>query len=69
METKTEKLPQDRMRWVRPIISVSMAGTLIYGFIVKQIPWEAFVPIAVSAIGWWYYQRGQEKKLGLPVIK
>ena len=50
------------MRWVRAIISIAMAGTVIYGFIIKIVPWEAFAPIAVGAIGWWYYDRGKEKK-------
>ncbi len=52
------------IRWVRPIISIAMAGTVIYGFIVQTIPWAAFSPIAVGAIGWWYYQRDREKKNG-----
>lgn len=52
------------MRWVRPIISIAMAGTVIWGFIVRLIPWTAFSPIAVGAIGWWYYQRDKEKKNG-----
>lgn len=50
------------MRWVRPIISISMAGTVIYGFIVCLIPWAAFAPIAVGAIGWWYYSREKGKR-------
>lgn len=54
-----------RMRWVRPIISIAMAGTVIYGFIVKMIPWEAFAPIAIGAIGYWYYQRDKSKKSGI----
>jgi len=65
MTTETEKLPQDRMRWVRPIISVSMAGAIIYGFVVRLIPWEAFTVIATSAIGWWFYQRDKEKIPGI----
>lgn len=51
-----------RMKWVRPVISIAFAGTVIYGFVVGKIPWEAFSPIAVAAIGWWYYRRDQEKK-------
>jgi len=51
------------IKWVRPVISLAMAGTIVYGFIVKMIPWEVFSPIAAAAIGWWYYERDKEKKL------
>jgi hypothetical protein len=50
------------MRWVRALISMAMAGALIWGFAVALIPAETFVPIAAGAIGWWYYDRQKEKK-------
>jgi hypothetical protein len=50
------------MRWVRAIISMAMAGTVIYGFIIGKINWEAFSVIATGSIGWWYYDRSKEKK-------
>ena len=28
------------MKWVRAVISIAMAGTVIYGFIMKMVPWE-----------------------------
>ena len=49
------------MRWVRAIISIAMAGAVIWGFLLEKIPWLAFEPIAIGAIGWWYYQRDKEK--------
>ncbi len=53
------------MKWIRPIISLGMSGTVIFGFITQVIPWEAFAPIAVGAIGWWYVSRDKEKKNGV----
>lgn len=50
-----------RVKWVRPIISMAMAGAVIYGFVVGKIPWEGFSAIATATIGWWFYARSKEK--------
>jgi len=49
------------MRWVRPIISIAMAGGIIYGFVTKQITPTDFMAVAGGAIAWWYVSRDKEK--------
>lgn len=52
-----------KLSWsiVRPIITVLFAGTLVWGFVDGKIPAETFVPIAASAITWWYTSRDTTK--------
>ncbi len=51
---------------VRPLISVAMAGTLIWGFVVGKIEAIIFVPIAAGVVGWWFIERSKEKKAEPP---
>lgn len=50
------------MRWVRAIISIAMAGGILYGFIVSKITSTDFLITAAVAVGWWYLSRDKEKK-------
>ena len=52
------------MKWVRPVISLVMAGAVVWGFIKGIIPPQEFLAVAVGCIAWWYYRRDQEKKIG-----
>lgn len=45
---------------VRPFVTLLLAGTLCYGFIVGKIPQEQFLPVVVMAIGFWFGSRGHE---------
>ncbi len=50
------------MRWVRALISIAMAGGIIYGFIADKITPTDFLITAAAAVGWWYASRDKEKK-------
>ena len=49
------------MKWVRPIISVAMAGGIIYGFVVSKITPTDFLVTAAEAVAWWYTSRDKQK--------
>jgi hypothetical protein len=50
------------MKWVRPLISLIMAGEIAWGFNTGKIDPKDFLLIAAGAIGWWYVSRDKEKK-------
>ncbi len=52
------------MKWVRPIISISMAWGILYGFLIKLIEPKDFLIVAGVAIYWWYKSRDTDKKNG-----
>ncbi len=50
------------MRWVRPIISFSFSGGIIYGFVKGLVEPKDFLIIATGVIVWWFTARDKTKK-------
>lgn len=44
---------------VRPMVTISLTGGFLYGFIVGKIDTQNFVPVVIMAIGFWFGARGQ----------
>ena len=55
------------MEWlkslVRPVVTLTLAGAVIYFTAVKVIPADAFLVIATAAIVWWYKDRSAKEKV------
>jgi len=47
---------------VRPIVTIALTATAIYGFVAGLIPWEGFGPFVGTAIGFWFATRSAERK-------
>ena len=54
-ESKVGKFDQ----LVRPVVTLSLTGAFIYGFLTNRIDAQNFVPVVVMAIGFWFGARGQ----------
>ena len=42
---------------VRPVLSLLFGLALVVGFFMRIVPVDAFLPVAVGAIGYWFGQR------------
>lgn len=47
-DSKIGKLDQA----VRPVVILAFTGAVIYGFVIQLINSDAFLPIAMLAVGW-----------------
>ena len=54
-ESKVGKFDQ----LVRPLVTLSLTGAFIWGFILDRIDAQNFVPVVIMAIGFWFGARGQ----------
>ena len=52
----------DKVKWVRPVISIIAVLGLTVGFFLKLVTSEAYVPVMAMAIAWWFQSRDIEKK-------
>lgn len=52
-----------RITWaiVRPIVTLAMAGTFIWGFVVGKLSPEDFKSLAITTIVWWFSTRDAAK--------
>ena len=51
---------------VRPIVTLAMAGGILYGFVRGLIGAEAFLAVAGGVIGFWFNQRQETKPPVVP---
>ena len=54
-ESKVGKFDQ----LVRPLVTLSLTGAFIFGFLTGRIDAQNFVPVVIMAIGFWFGARGQ----------
>ena len=55
----------DSERWngyVRPIVTLAAMGAVVYGFIIKIVGADVFVPFATGIVTWWFKSRDEAKK-------
>lgn len=45
---------------VRSILALSLTGALIYGFIIKIISAELFVPLVVAVVSYYFGQKKEQ---------
>ena len=50
----------DKVTSARSLVVVMLVATLCYGFIVKIVPPEAFIPIVLVAVDW-YFKRSDRR--------
>jgi len=47
---------------VRPIVTFGVVAALIYGFVIKLIVADVFLPVVTIIIGFWFAERTAGKK-------
>ena len=50
------------MKWVRPLVIVSLTGAMIWGFVAEKVGTVAFATFATGLIVYWFKSRDEEKE-------
>ena len=54
-----ERLIAEFRKSIRPLVTLMFAGGIVYGFLTKLIPGEAFLVIASVVIKYWFDERAK----------
>lgn len=49
------------MKWVRPLVVLTLTGAMTAGFFLGKVPGEAFIAFATGLIVFWFRSRDVEK--------
>lgn len=47
---------------VRPVVTLALVATAIYGFVTKLIAVDVFVPMVTMVLSFWFVERAKKKE-------